>query len=272
MWLRVALGSFSSQWARHTHTHTHVAVVRAHRYTSHAAIYRGIETGKGPHESTGTQHNAGIWTWGTVLNLGDVIPWHSPPLPALHPSLPPTHNRSLSWACTPASPHSPTNWYPLKAAAGQASLHISNSTGEPGGNKTNDPHGSIHMQRLEKMRHYKSLSLFVTQSFFFFTNLGYFTISCFVILASQCLCESTLSPQSSHWWLTLVYGISCLFFLDTFWRCCILFNLKLFYLLFNLILGGTVLTVYLYVCCRATCLQSVSWTALLLFFSGFFFF
>lgn len=120
-----------------------------HRYMSHDPIYRGISTAKGPHESTGT-HNTRIWTWGTVLNLGDVIPC---PLP---------RHCSLSWACARASPHSPTNWYLLKAASSKASLHISNLTGEPGGSKTNDPHRSIHMQRLEKMRHFKSLSFFVT--------------------------------------------------------------------------------------------------------------
>lgn len=137
----------------HTQKHT---VQHVHTSTSTSCV--PIHRVRGPHESRGT-HNAGISTWGTVLNLRYVItPPHSP---TSHPP----HNCSLSWACTPAWPHSPTNWYPLKAAAGKASLQISNSTGEPEGNKTNDPHGSIHKQKLEKMRHYKSLSLFVTQSF-----------------------------------------------------------------------------------------------------------
>lgn len=76
-----------------------------------------------------------------------------------------THTVLTLLGLHPASPHSLANWYLLKAASSKASLHRSNATGEPGGNKTNDPHGSIHMARLEKMRHFKSLSLFVMSPF-----------------------------------------------------------------------------------------------------------
>lgn len=143
-----------------------------HTDARHIPLTREWQNVEGPHESAG-MHYTGIWTWGTVLNLGDVIPYHTPfPAPHLTPFYAHTTIRvctnaqcSLCWACTPASSHSPTNWYLLKAASSKASLHRSNSTGEPGGNKTSDPHGSIHMHRLEKMRHFKSLSLSVMSPF-----------------------------------------------------------------------------------------------------------
>lgn len=164
--------------------HTHIDVYRS---TSHAPIYWGIATGKGPHESTGT-HNAEIWTWGTVLNLGDVICRHTPTLP-----LSPPHNCDNFKSCRRPGQFA---YIQLDRRARRkqdqwpAWIHSHAKTGE---NET----------------------LWVSFSpshTVFSPNLDYFTISCFVVLASQCVCESTLCPQ---WWLTLVYEISCLFFLDS---------------------------------------------------------
>lgn len=146
--------------------HRGLPETHAHTDARHIPLTREWQNVEGPHESA-DMHYTGIWTWGTVLNLGDVIPYRTPfPAPYLTPFDTHTHTQcSFCWACTPASPHSPANWYLLKAASSKASLHRSNSTGEPGGNKTNDPHGSIHMHRLEEMRHFKSLSLSVMSPF-----------------------------------------------------------------------------------------------------------
>lgn len=53
---------------------------RTHTDARHmAASNAGRAAAKGPHESTGA-HKTGVWTWGSMLNLGDVILCPLPPM------------------------------------------------------------------------------------------------------------------------------------------------------------------------------------------------
>lgn len=107
MWLWVASG------LPQTHEHTDAC---------HIPLTREWQNVEGPHESAG-MHYTRISTWGTVLNLGDVIPYRTPfPAPYLPPFYAHTniHTQcSLCWACTPASSHIPDKLISFKGCLKQ---------------------------------------------------------------------------------------------------------------------------------------------------------
>lgn len=189
LWLRVILGSPSSLWAMHTqHTPT----------DPHVPIYRGIATGKGPHESAGT-HNAGIWTWGTVLNLRDVIPSHPPPPVqllaqlGLHPRLPSLSDKLISF----------------KGCRRQGQFTYIQLDRRARRKQDQWP-AWIHSHA--KTRENETLK--VSFSFChtdFSTNFLFFYISCFVVLTSHCIVLRICTVSSLN---PVLFGdeLQCLFF------------------------------------------------------------